>query len=228
MREANFAIIAAMTRLLKLIPFAVLILTAAGFAGCTHGTHSAAGPQMAESMPTIGAHVLHSGDSSAPTFLLPTANQHFIGSWGGHLSVDPSQAKLVTDPVMPASYYFGVMNGTIYLRTAVYGSAQWPVVRSSVKLLDSSRVRFQLDSLCSTCKPQCREVEVTTLKLVDDKTLDVQVDGYAYWQGDGHTLVTYHGTLHPVDAQQLATIDSEVKRNHVLLTKINASRGTSQ
>ncbi|HUY28343.1 MAG TPA: hypothetical protein VMV27_13070 [Candidatus Binataceae bacterium] len=207
----------------------ILVAAAAGWAGCTRGTGPAA-PQMTESAPAMQAHVLHDGNgaSSAPTFLLPAANQGFVGTWGGHLSVDPSQTKLVGDPVMPASYYFGVMNGTIYLRTEVYGNAAWPVVRSSVKLLDPSRVRFQLDSLCSTCKPQCREVEVTTLKLAGDKTLDVEVDGYAYWHGDGRTMVNYHGTLHPADAQQIAAIDSEVKRNHVLLTKINASRGTSQ
>lgn len=167
------------------------------------------------------------GDSSAPTFLLPAANQHFVGTWGGHVSVNPSQTKLVGEPVMPASYYFGVMNGTIYLRTEVYGNAAWPVVKSSVKLLDPSQVRFQLDSLCSTCKPQCREVEVTTLKLVDEKSLEVEVDGYAYWQGDGFTQVNCRGTLHPMDAQQIAAIDAEVQRNHVLLTKIDASKGAS-
>jgi hypothetical protein len=192
--------------------------------GCTRGTSSA--PQMTEAMPTIQAHVLHTGDSSAPTFLLPEANQNFVGTWGGHVSVDPSQTKLVGEPVMPASYYFGVMNGTIYLRTEVYGNAAWPVVKSSVKLLDPSQVRFQLDSLCSTCKPPCREVEITTLKLTDSKSLDVEVNGYAYWQGDGFTQVNYHGTLHPMDAQQIAAIDAEVEHDHVLLTKIDASRGT--
>lgn len=194
--------------------------------GCNRGAPASA-PQMTEAMPTIQAHVLHNGDSAAPTFMLPEANQSFIGTWGGHLTVDPSQTKLVGQAVMPASYYFGVMNGTIYLRTEVYGNAAWPVVKSSVKLLDPSRVRFQLDSLCSTCKPQCREVEDTTLKLNADKSLDVQVDGYAYWKGDGFTQVNYHGTLHPADAQQVAAIDNEVKRNHVLLTKINASSGAT-
>ncbi|HUY38652.1 MAG TPA: hypothetical protein VMV13_07465 [Candidatus Binataceae bacterium] len=203
------------------------LIAAAAFSGCTRGTNSAA-PRMTEAMPSIQAHVLHtSGDSSAPTFLLPAANQHFVGTWGGHVSVDPSQTKLVGQAVMPASYYFGVMNGTIYLRTEVYGNAAWPVVKSSVKLLDPSQVRFQLDSMCSTCKPQCREVEATTLKLVNDNSLEVEVNGYAYWQGDGFTQVNYHGTLHPMDAQQLAAIDAEVQRNHVLLTKINASKGAS-
>jgi hypothetical protein len=205
---------------------AIIWLTAAALAGCNHTINSTA-PQMAESAPTMAAHVLHSGDSSAPTFMLPAANQSFVGTWGGHVTVDPSDTKLVGDPVMPSSYYFGVMNGTVYLRTEVYGNSSWPVVKSSVALLDPSRVRFQLDSRCDTCKPSCREVEVTTLKLVDDKTLDVEVDGYAYWQGDGHTQVTYRGTLHPIDAQALAAIDAEVKRNHVLLTKINASRGAT-
>ncbi|MHB8383468.1 MAG: hypothetical protein ACYDC3_14170 [Candidatus Binataceae bacterium] len=200
-----------------------LLLAAAACVGCNRPTHMSA-PQMTEAMPTIQAHVLHNGDSSAPTFMLPEANQSFIGTWGGHVSVDPSQTKLVGQAVMPASYYFGVMDGTIYLRTEVYGNSAWPVVKSSVKLLDPSRVRFELDSLCSTCKPQCREVEDTTLKLNADKSLDVQVDGYAYWQGDGHTQVNYHGTLHPADARQISAIDSEVKRNHVLLTKINSSR----
>jgi len=217
------------TRILARGPVAILLLAAAGIAGCTRGTPSA-GPRMAESMPTIRAHVLHTGNeaSSAPTFLLPAANQHFIGTWGGHVTVEPSEAKLVGDPVMPTSYYFGEMNGTIYLRTEVYGNSSWPVVKSSVALLDPSRVRFQLDSLCSSCTPQCREVEVTTLKLADDKTLEVEVDGYAYWQGDGHTLVTYRGTLHPINAQELAAIDAEVKRHHVLLTKINASGGAAR
>ena len=60
--------------------------------GCTRGTSSSA-PQMTEAMPTIQAHVLHTGDSSAPTFLLPEANQNFVGTWGGHVSVDPSQTS---------------------------------------------------------------------------------------------------------------------------------------
>jgi len=36
-----------------------------------------------QSRHSIEAHVLHTanGDSSAPTFLLPAANQHFVGTW---------------------------------------------------------------------------------------------------------------------------------------------------
>jgi len=189
------------------------------FAGA--GCRGARAPSLLER--AAEPHILHAG-SGAPesAFPLPSADHEFIGSWGGYVKVIPADSQFTKDPVIPVSYYFGERNGVVYLRTEIYGNAQWPVLRSDVKMLDPRRVRFQIDSLCASCRPQGREVEVTTLKLADAKTLDEHVTAYCYWQGDGHQQVEFRGELHPLDQAQQAEINQQVERHHVLLGRINA------
>ncbi len=126
------------------------------------------------------------------------------------------------------SYLFGEENGVVSLRTAVYGDADWPIVKKSVQLLTPKQVQFQLDSECRDCRPVVKEVEFTTLKLTDQGTLDAHAYGYAYRSGDGHQEVEYAGVLHQLSAQQVAAFDRAVERNHTLLTKIQTHRPAQQ
>jgi hypothetical protein len=204
----------------RTLAVALLALGVATWAGCTRHP----GVQITEGS-AAAPHLLHAGtDAPDSIFLLPKADPAFVGSWGGELKVDPADARYTTHPAAPTSYYFGERNGTVYLRTAIYGRPNFPVVETHVELLDSRRVRFQIDSRCDTCSPPCREVETTTLKLVGAKAMQAHLVAYSYWQGDGHEQVDYVGELHPLTDAELSAIDNQVRRNHVLLGRINAKQ----
>ncbi|MBF6567630.1 MAG: hypothetical protein IVW54_01990 [Candidatus Binataceae bacterium] len=198
-------------------------------AGCSR--HPASAPQsMAEAAHVAIPHGFHAGlmSTASEQVPLPHADRGFIGAWGGSLEVNPAQAQHATVTRLPTSYYFGERGGTVYLSTSVYGDAKWPVVKTDVKLLDSRRVRFQLDSSCISCQPPGRQVEVTTLTLTGKNSMRADVDGYTYWQGDGHNNVDYHGELHPLTRAQVEAIDRNIESNHVLLSKIKARSSDGQ
>jgi hypothetical protein len=199
----------------------VLFIAAAATCGCRGGE----APSLLEKAAPAPPHIWHAGSGSSESiFALPAADHGFTGSWGGYIKVIPADQQFTHDPVVPTSYYFGERDGMVYLRTEIYGKARWPVMKSEVKLLDAHRVRLQVDSLCDTCRPPTREVEVTVLKLTGPKTLDEHVIAYSYRQGDGHQQVEYRGVLQPLDQSQLAAIDRAVEHNHVFLGRINTSR----
>jgi len=169
----------------------------------------------------------HNPDSAAALgnlFELPKADKAFVGTWGGYLAVGALRDVRVARNVLPATYYFGERQGVVYLKTAVYGDPAWPIVKKSVKVLTPRKVEFQLDSLCSSCSPQAREVEVTTLDLTGHGTIDAHVYGYSYHTGDGHAQATYSGTLKPLNLAQAGTIERQVERNNTLLTHIDSKR----
>lgn len=179
-----------------------------------------------ESSASVLPHTWHAqaaGAAMTDMLYLPEANPGFVGNWGGHVRVEPSQNQQnVAMPVVPMSYYFGEQNGTVFLRTNVYGDPKWPIVKTAVKVLNPKSVEFKIDSVCDSCTPPVRQQEVTRLTLVDQQHLDAHCYTYADFQGDGHTELTYKGTLHLLTPEELAAIDREVARKGKLLTKINS------
>jgi hypothetical protein len=155
---------------------------------------------------------------------LPKADVGFVGNWGGHVRVQatPENQGNVVMPVVPMSYYFGDQNGTVFLKTSVYGNPKWPVVKTGVKVLNPSSVEFKVDSICSSCTPSVRQQEITRLTLVDKQHLNAHCYIYAAFSDGSHTELTYEGTLHLLTPDELAAIDREVTQNGKLLTQINS------
>ena len=125
--------------------------------------------------------------------------------------------------LLPTTYYFGECHGAGSLKTAVYGDPAWPIVKKSVKVLTPRQVEFQFDALWSSCSPQVREVEVTTLNLTGHGTSDAHLYGYSYRTDDGHAQAIYSGTLEPLNLAQAENIEHQLERNDSLLTPIDTS-----
>jgi predicted nucleic acid-binding Zn ribbon protein len=180
-----------------------------------------------ESTSSMRPHTWKAQTAGAPMtdmLYLPKADTGFVGNWGGHVRVQPAAGSRqnVVMPVVPMSYYFGEQNGTVFLRTNVYGDPKWPVVKTGVKVLSPRSIEFTIDSVCDSCAPPVRQQEVTRLTLVDQQHLDAHCYTYADFHGDGHAELTYKGTLHLLTPEELAAIDREVASKGALLTKINS------
>ncbi len=171
----------------------------------------------------------HSWDAAteipvANLLYLPHADSGFIGSWGGsvHVASVSGDARSAAANDVPMSYYFGERGGEVYLQTHVYGDPKWPVVKSSVKVLNPRSVEFTLNSVCASCMPPVSQTEATRLTLINSRELAAECDTYAYASGDGHVEIKYAGTLHLLTPQELAQIDAAVKSEGKLLTTIDS------
>ena len=134
------------------------------------------------------------------------------------LAVGALRDARVGGNLLPTTSYFGECHGAGSLKTAVYGDPAWPIVKRSVKVLTPLQVEFQFDALWSSCTPQVREVEVTTLNLTGHGTSGAHVYGYSYCTGDGHAQATYSGMLKPLNLAQAENIERQLERNNTLLT----------
>ena len=85
-------------------------------------------------------------------------------------------------------------------------------------------IEFKLDSECASCTPPVKQQEVTRLKLIGNKQLEATSDSYADFAGEGHTQLSYKGTLRPMTPDELSSIDHAVEHDGKLLTTINSKQ----
>jgi hypothetical protein len=214
-----------------LLPFFIgsalaVVVFSIWFARRTSGRHGGLlDTNIASALPAEQLHISAGDATVGDMFFLPKADRNFVGIWGGYARLKSQpEGEVITSSRLPMTYYFGQQGDKVYLRTAIYGNASWPVVRARVTALTPERVQFQVDSACADCSTPIRQVEVTTLTLQPDRSMKVVVRGYAYRNGDGHGLVVYEGVLHRLNTEQADAISRQVKQNHVRLGAIKTAR----
>lgn len=157
-------------------------------------------------------------------FMLPHADTGFAGSWGGHLQLvpNPHNEQSGAMPEVPMSYYFGEQNGTVFLKTSVYGDPKWPVVNTAVKVLSPQSVELKVESECKSCTPPDRQQVVTKLTLINPQQLQAESANYDETNGNGQPQITYKGTLHLMTPAELTALAHEVEEKGKLQTTINS------
>jgi len=198
-------------------------------AGFWSGVHSSpiASENLADSSISAPPHTLDAPTGNSPIsdmLLLPQADAGFVGSWGGYVyaQTNPQQAVQPVMTKVPMSYFFAERDGVIFLKTQVYGDPKWPVVKDSVKVINSKSIDFELDSICSSCTPPVRQEQITRLTL-NNGALEADSTTYSYASGDGHDQLEYKGTLHPLNQQQLDALNHEVEKDGTFLKSIKSN-----
>jgi hypothetical protein len=154
--------------------------------------------------------------------VLPQVAPEIIGNWGGHLYLLSSDGILRPSRSSPMSLLFGKhSDGTIYVRTGVWGSSTSRVIRATAQVVDPRKIKIIEEHFATVGSETWRVTEKDTLILKNMKIMDciesVQVydeetDSQAGMYARPSFSAILHGSLHIISDEEESELQAELIR----------------
>jgi hypothetical protein len=154
--------------------------------------------------------------------ILPQVAPEILGDWGGHLYILSSDGIFRPSRSSPISLLFGRhSDGTIYVRTGVWGSSTSRLIRVTAQVVDPKKIKIIEEHFVTVGFETWRVTEKNTLILKNRNVMDClesvqiydeQIDSQAGMYSRPSFSAILHGSLHIISDDEESELHAELLR----------------